>query len=43
MNTSMMARKKEFEAYYARLKKVEIEEKPKVENLNEDLTKKWRD
>jgi putative transposase len=41
MDTSMMARMKELEAENARLKKMYIEEKLKVEILNEAITKKW--
>lgn len=41
MDTSMMARMKEFEAENARLKKMYIEEKLKAEIVTEALAKKW--
>lgn len=41
MDTSMMARMKELEAENARLKKMYIEEKLKVEIVTEALAKKW--
>ena len=41
MDTSMIARMKELEAENARLKKMYIEEKLKVEIVTEALAKKW--
>ena len=41
MDTSMIARMKELEAENARLKKMYIEEKLKVEIVTEELAKKW--
>lgn len=41
MDTSMMARMKELEAESARLKKMYIEERLKVEIVTEALAKKW--
>jgi putative transposase len=41
MDTSMMARMKEFEAENARLKKMYVEEKLEAEIVTEALEKKW--